>query len=225
MSSTNTGSGERVVGEKGEKKDEVSSSHPATRTRAQTRADRAKMNPNIISPRSATVKATIASSGPRGISPRGGSVNEISSATTRNKPPAGSHSPKLGSPVTLPTARTTAIYVACADDFPAPPPMILSRLKCNPYAGRRAHRRTSNVESPTATPASRAPTTHAVSDSEMLTSTLPATSTAVPFASRLSCLEVASNAVPTPPTVTTPLAKVSELHSSCLLYTSPSPRD
>ena len=48
----------------------------------------------------------------------------------------------------------------------------------------------------------------------MLTSTLPATSTAVPFASRLSYLEVASNAVPTPPTVTTPLAKGSELTSS-----------
>ena len=66
--SSSTGSGKRVVEEKGEKKDVVSSSPPATRTRAQTRADRAKMNPNI-SPRSATVKATIASSGPRGISP------------------------------------------------------------------------------------------------------------------------------------------------------------
>ena len=48
----------------------------------------------------------------------------------------------------------------------------------------------------------------------MLTSTLPATSTAVPFASRLPYLEVASNAVPTLPTVTTPLAKGSELTSS-----------
>ena len=92
--------------------------------------------------------------------------------------------------------------------------MILSCLKCNPYAGRRAHRRTSNVESTTAVPVSRAPTTHAVSDSEMLTSTLPVTSTYVPFASRLSYLDVTSNAVPTPPTVTTPLAKVSELTSS-----------
>ena len=82
---SSTGSGKRVVGEKGEKKDVVSSSPPATRTRAQTRADRAKMNPNIILPRSATVKATIASSGPRGISPRGGYVKDISSATTRNK--------------------------------------------------------------------------------------------------------------------------------------------
>ena len=162
-----------------------------------------------------------ASSGPRGISPRGGSVKDISSATTRNKLRAGSHSPKLGSPVTSPTARTAAIYVACADDIPAPHPMIMSRLQCNPYAGRRAHRHASNVESATAAPASRAPTTHAVSDSEMLTSTRPATSTAVPFASRLSYLEVASNAVPTPPTVTTPLAKGSD----CLLYTSPSPRD
>ena len=68
---SSTGSGKRVVWEKGEKKDVVSSSPPATRTRAQTRADRATMNPNVISPRSATVKATIASSGPRGISPRG----------------------------------------------------------------------------------------------------------------------------------------------------------
>ena len=109
------------LGKRGKKKDVVSSSPPATHTRAQTRADRAKMNPNIISPRSATVKATIASSGPRGISPRGGSVNELSSATTRNKLRAGSSSPKLGSPVTSPTARTAAIYVACADDIPAPP--------------------------------------------------------------------------------------------------------
>ena len=90
---------------------------------------------------------------------------------------------------------------------------MLSRLKCIPYAGRRAHRRTSNVESATAVPASRAPTTHAVSDNGMLTSTLPATSTAVPLASRLSYLEVASNAVPTPPTVTTPLVEGSELTS------------
>ena len=43
---SSTGSGKRVVGEKGEKKDVVSSSPPATRTRAQTRADRAEMNPN-----------------------------------------------------------------------------------------------------------------------------------------------------------------------------------
>ena len=164
--SSSTGSGKRVVGEKGGKKDVVSSSPPATRTRAQTRADRAKMNPNIISPRSATVKATIASSGPRGISPRGGSVNEKSSATTRNKLRAGSHSPKLSSPVTSPTART-AIYVACAEDIPAPPPMILSRLKRNPYAERRAHRRTSNVESDTAVLVSRAPPPHSASDSEM----------------------------------------------------------
>ena len=48
----------------------------------------------------------------------------------------------------------------------------------------------------------------------MLTSTLPVTSTTVPFASRLSYLEVDWNALPTPPTVTTPLAKVSELTSS-----------
>ena len=128
------GSGKRVVGKKGKQKDAVSSSPPVTRTRAQTRAGRAKMNPNIISPRFATVKETIVSSGPRGISPRGGSVNEISSATTRNRLRAGSHSPKLGSPVTSPTARTAAINVACAGDIPAPPPMILSRLKCNPYA-------------------------------------------------------------------------------------------
>ena len=133
-----------------------SSSPPATRTRAQTRADRAKMNPNVISPRSATVKATIASSGPRGISPRGGSVNEKSSATTRNKLRAGSHSPKLSSPVTSPTART-AIYVACAEDIPAPPPMILSRLKRNPYAGRCEHKRTSNVDSAATVPCVSSP--------------------------------------------------------------------
>ena len=212
--SSSTGSGKRVVGEKGEKKDVVSSSPPATRTRAQTRADRAEMNQNIISPRSATVKATIASSGPRGISPRGGSVNEKCSATTRNKLRAGSHSPKLSSPAISPTARSAAIYVACAEDIPAPPPMILSRLKRNPYAGRREHKCTSNVDSAVAVPASRAPTTHAASDTEMLTSTLPATSTTVPFAPRLSYLEVASNAVPTPPKVTTPLSIGSELTSN-----------
>ena len=124
---SSTGSGKRVVGEKGEKKDVVSSSPPATRTRAQTRADRAKMNLNVISPRSTAVKATIASSGPRGISPRGGSVNEISSGTARNKLRAGSYSPTLDSTVTSPTAKTAPISVACADDIPTPPPMILSR--------------------------------------------------------------------------------------------------
>ena len=88
---------------------------PAARTRAQTRADRTKMNLNVISPRSTTVKATIASSGPRGISLRGVPVEEISSATARNKLRAGIYSPTLGSPVTSPTARTAAIYVACAN--------------------------------------------------------------------------------------------------------------
>ena len=43
----------------------------------------------------------------------------------------------------------------------------MSRLKCNPYAGRRAHRRTSNVEPDTAVLVSRAPPPHAASDSEM----------------------------------------------------------
>ena len=106
---SSTGSGKRVIGEKGETKDVVSSSPPATRTRAQTRADRAKVNLNVISPRSTNVKATIASSGPRGISPRGGSVKEISSGTARNKLRAGSYSPTLGSPVTSPTARPAPI--------------------------------------------------------------------------------------------------------------------
>ena len=92
------------LGKRGKKKDVVSSSPPAASTSAQTRADRPKMNLDVISPRSTTVKATIASSGPRGISPRGGSVKEISSGTTRNKLRAGSYSPTLGSPVTSPTA-------------------------------------------------------------------------------------------------------------------------
>ena len=190
----------------------VSSSPPAARTRAQTRADRTKMNLNVISPRSTTVKATIASSGPRGISPRGVPVEERSSATARNKLRAGSYSPTLGSPVTSPTARTAPISVACADDIPTPPPMIMSRLKSNPYAGRRTHRRTGKVESATAVPVSRAPTTHAASDSEMLTSILLVTSTDVPFAPRLSYLDVATNAVQTPQTVTTPLAKGRNRH-------------
>ena len=63
-----SGSVKGVVGEKGEKKDVVSSSAPAARSRAQTRADRTEMNLDVISPRSTTLKATIASSGPRGIS-------------------------------------------------------------------------------------------------------------------------------------------------------------
>ena len=41
----------------------------------------------------------------------------------------------------------------------------------------------------------------------MLTPFLTVTSTDVPLAPRLSYLDVATNAVPTPPTVTTPLAK------------------
>ena len=53
-----SGSGKRVIGGRGEN-DVVSSSPPAARTRAQTRADRTKMNLNVISPRSTTVKATI----------------------------------------------------------------------------------------------------------------------------------------------------------------------
>ena len=97
--------------------------------------------------------------------------------------------------------------VPCADDIPTPPPMVLSRLIGKPYAGRRAHRRTSMVESATGVPVSRAPLTHAVSDSEMLTPILTVTSTDVPLASRLSYLDEATNAVPNPPTVTTPLAK------------------
>ena len=204
---SSSGSGKRVVGGRGENKDVVPSSPPAARTRAQTRADRTQMNLDVISPRSTTVKATIASSRPRGISPRGGSVKEISFATARTKLRAGSYSPTLGSPVISPTARTAPISVACADDIPIPPPMILSRLKRNPYAGRRAHRRTSKVESATAVPVSRAPTTHAASDSETLTSTLPVTSTDVPFAPRLSYLDVATNAVSTQQKGSTPLAK------------------
>ena len=90
-----SGSGKRVVGGRGGK-DAVSSSPPAARTRAQTRADRTKMNLNVISPRSATVKATIASSGLRGISPRGGSVKDISSGMARSKLRAGSYSPSMG---------------------------------------------------------------------------------------------------------------------------------
>ena len=89
----------------------VSSSPPAARTRAQTRADRTEMNLDVISPRSTTVKATIASSGLRGISPRGGSVKEVSSATARTKLRAGSYSPALGSPVNSPTARPDPIPV------------------------------------------------------------------------------------------------------------------
>ena len=163
---SSSGSGKRVVGGRGEK-DVVSSRPPAARTRAQTRADRTKTNLNVISPRSTTVKATIASSGPRGISLRGVPVEEISSATARNKLRAGIYSPTLGSPVTSPTARTAPVHVACADDIPAPPPMNMARLKVNPYAGRRAYRRTSNVASATAALTSRTPTTHAVTDSEM----------------------------------------------------------
>ena len=103
-----SGSGKRVIGGRGEN-DVVSSSPPAARTRAQTRADRTKMNLNVISPRSTTVKATISSSGPRGISPRGRTVKETSSGTARNKLRAGSYSPTLGSPVTSPTARPAPI--------------------------------------------------------------------------------------------------------------------
>ena len=105
---SSSGSGERVVGGRGGK-DVVSSSLPAARTRAQTRADRTKMNLNVISPRSTTVKAAIASAGPRGISPRGVPVGERNSATARNKLRAGIYSPTLGSPVTSPTARPAPI--------------------------------------------------------------------------------------------------------------------
>ena len=147
----------------------VSSSPPAARTRAQSRADRTELNLNVIAPRSTTVKETIASAGPRGISPRGVPVEERSSATARNKLRAGSRSPALGSPVTSPPARPAPITVACADDIPMPPPMVLSRPKSKPYAGRRAQRRTGTVESATAVPVSRAPPTHAASDSEMIT--------------------------------------------------------
>ena len=76
------------------------SSPPAARTRAQTRADRTKMNLDVISPRSTTVKATTASAGPRTISLRGVAVEERSSATVRNKLRAGRYSPTLGSPIT-----------------------------------------------------------------------------------------------------------------------------
>ena len=79
-----SGSGKRVVGGRGGK-DAVSSSPPAARTRAQTRADRTELNLNVISPLSTTVKATIASAGPRGISPRGVPVEERSSTTARNE--------------------------------------------------------------------------------------------------------------------------------------------
>ena len=82
--------------------------------------------------------------------------------------------------------------------------MILSRLKSNPYAGRRVHIRTGKIESPTAVPVSRAPKTHAASDSETLTSTLPVNPTDVPLAPRLSYRDVATNAVVTG---STPLAK------------------
>ena len=78
----------------------LSSSPPAARVRAQTWADRTEINLNVISPRSTTVKATIASGGPRGISPRGVPVEERSSATSRNKLRAGIRSPAVGSPVT-----------------------------------------------------------------------------------------------------------------------------
>ena len=81
---SSSGSGKRVVGGRGEK-DVVSSSPPAARTRAQTWAGRTDINLNAISPRSTIVKATIASAGPRGISPRGVPVEERSSATARNK--------------------------------------------------------------------------------------------------------------------------------------------
>ena len=126
------------------------------------------MNLNVVLPRSTTVKATIASAGPRGISPRGVPVEERSSATARNKLRAGSRSPALGSPVNYPTARPAPISVSCADDLPTPPPMVLSRLKSKPYAGRREHRCTGMVESDTVVPVSRALPTHAASDSEML---------------------------------------------------------
>ena len=150
---SSSGPGTRVVGGREGKKGVVS-------TRAQTRGDRTKMNLNVISPRSTT--------GPREISPRGGSDVEISSTTARKKLRARSYSPTLGIPVTSPTARTAPISVACADDIPTPPPMVLSRLKSNPYAGRSAHIRKGMVESATAVPISRAPPTHTASDSEIL---------------------------------------------------------
>ena len=165
---SSSGSGKRVVGGRGEK-DVESSSPPAARTRAQTRADRTELNLNVISPRSTTVKAAIGSAGPRGISPRGVPVEGGDSATARSKLRACSRSPALGSPVTSPTGRPARIAVACVDDIPTPPPMLLSRRKSKPYAGRRGHRRTGMVESSTAVAASRAHPTHAASDSEMLT--------------------------------------------------------
>ena len=211
------------------------------------------------------------------ISPRGVPV-ERGSWTARNKLRAGSRSPALRGPATVGTARPAPITVACAGDIPTPPPMVLSRPRSKPYAGRRAHRRTGMVESVTAAPVSHAPPTHAASDSEMLTPIPTVTSTAAPLSPRLSYLDVATNAVPTPPTVTTPPAKgpdqtsskprvpsspgvkgpapslegkasaelavapvtgvsldepcslairVDHMHTvrSCLLYTSPSPRD
>ena len=79
---SSSSSGEHVVGGRGGK-DVVSSSPPAARTRAQTRADPTELNLNVISPRSTTVKAAIASAGPRGISPRGVPVEGGDSATAR----------------------------------------------------------------------------------------------------------------------------------------------
>ena len=70
------------------------------------------------------------------------------------------------------------------------------------------------VESVTAAPVSHAPPTHAASDSEMLTPIPTVTSTAAPLSPRLSYLDVATNAVPTPPTVTTPPAKGPDQTSS-----------
>ena len=81
-----SGSGKRVIGGRGEN-DVVSSSPPAARTRAQTRADRTEMNLDVISPRSTTVKATMSSSGPRGISPCGRSVKEINSGMISRRLP------------------------------------------------------------------------------------------------------------------------------------------
>ena len=105
---SSSSSGEHVVGGRGGK-DVVSSSPPAARTRAQTRADPTELNLNVISPRSTTVKAAIASAGPRRISPRGVPVEGGNSATARNELRAGSRSPALHSPVTSPTARPAPI--------------------------------------------------------------------------------------------------------------------
>ena len=55
---SSSSSGEHVVGGRGGK-DVLSSSPPAARTRAQTRADPTELYLNVISPRSTTVKATI----------------------------------------------------------------------------------------------------------------------------------------------------------------------